>query len=83
MVNVQPRNSKLLDRARRIVAAAVPSSREQAGRLLEAAGLDVRVAILMGKTGLSQEAAAHLLERSGGRVSVALAEHARNETPNR
>jgi N-acetylmuramic acid 6-phosphate etherase len=81
MVNVQPRNAKLIDRARRIVAAAVPASPEQAGRLLEAASLDVRVAVVMGRTGLSREAAAALLERAGGRVSAALAEYRRRETP--
>lgn len=81
MVNVQPRNSKLIDRACRIIAAAVPVPREQAERLLEAAGLDVRVAVVMGRTGLSHQAAAGLLERAGGRVSAALAEYARAATP--
>ena len=38
MVNVQPRNAKLLDRARRIVAQAAGVSYERAGELLAAAG---------------------------------------------
>ena len=45
MVNVQPKNSKLLDRARRIVAQATGLSYEDAGRALEAAGNNVRSAI--------------------------------------
>jgi N-acetylmuramic acid 6-phosphate etherase len=47
MVNVQPKNSKLLDRARRIVATATGLSYEDAGKALEAAGNDVRTAIKM------------------------------------
>ncbi|HEY3840513.1 MAG TPA: N-acetylmuramic acid 6-phosphate etherase [Bryobacteraceae bacterium] len=46
MVNVQPKNSKLLDRARRIVAAATGLSYEEASTALEAAGNNVKAAIL-------------------------------------
>jgi N-acetylmuramic acid 6-phosphate etherase len=45
MVNVQPKNSKLLDRAKRIIGAATGVSYEEAGRMLAAAGNDVRAAI--------------------------------------
>lgn len=45
MVNVQPKNTKLLDRATRIVAAATGASYEQAGRMLAQAGNNVRAAI--------------------------------------
>jgi N-acetylmuramic acid 6-phosphate etherase len=45
MVNVQPRNSKLLDRAKRIIGAATGVSYEEAGRMLAAAGNNVRTAI--------------------------------------
>jgi N-acetylmuramic acid 6-phosphate etherase len=45
MVNVQPKNSKLLDRARRIVSAATGESYEDAALMLEQAGNNVRVAI--------------------------------------
>ena len=38
MVNVQPKNAKLADRARRIVAQAAGVTYERAGELLEAAG---------------------------------------------
>jgi N-acetylmuramic acid 6-phosphate etherase len=45
MVNVQPKNSKLLDRAKRIIGAATGVSYEEAGRMLAAAGNNVRAAI--------------------------------------
>ncbi len=45
MVNVQPKNSKLLDRSKRIIAEATGVSYEDAGRMLAAAGNDVRNAI--------------------------------------
>jgi len=45
MVNVQPKNSKLLDRARRIVSSATGASCEDAALMLEQAGNNVRKAI--------------------------------------
>lgn len=45
MVNVQPKNSKLLDRSKRIIAEATGVSYEEAGRMLAAAGNNVRDAI--------------------------------------
>jgi len=74
MVNVQPKNSKLLDRARRIVAQAGEVSHERAGALLEAAGNDVRTAIVMAKTNLDRDGARQRLAAAHGRISVALGE---------
>jgi N-acetylmuramic acid 6-phosphate etherase len=48
MVNVQPKNSKLLDRARRIIAQAAGVSYERAGELLAEAGGNVPAAIRKG-----------------------------------
>lgn len=45
MVNVQPKNAKLLERAKRIIAEVTGISYEEAGRRLSEAGGDVRVAI--------------------------------------
>jgi N-acetylmuramic acid 6-phosphate etherase len=45
MVNVQPKNSKLLDRSKRIISAATGVSYEEAGRMLADAGNSVRDAI--------------------------------------
>ena len=72
MVNVQPTNTKLMDRARRIVAQATGVSPEGAAQLLADAGGQVRTAIVMERKHISREAADELLARSGGRVSQAL-----------
>jgi N-acetylmuramic acid 6-phosphate etherase len=45
MVNVQPKNSKLLDRAKRIVSAATGVSYDDAGCLLADSGNNVQAAI--------------------------------------
>jgi N-acetylmuramic acid 6-phosphate etherase len=72
MVNVQPKNSKLADRARRIIAEASGVTYERAGELLEAAGGSVRTAIVMSRLGLDRASAEARLAQAGGRVSEAL-----------
>ncbi len=72
MVNVQPKNTKLVDRARRIVAQAAGVSYERAGDLLEAAGHSVRAAILMARAGVDRAEAERRLAAAGGRISEAL-----------
>jgi len=72
MVNVQPKNSKLRDRARRIVAKAAEVSDARAKELLAAAGDSVRVAIVMSRAGVDRAAAERLLNDVGGRVAAAL-----------
>jgi N-acetylmuramic acid 6-phosphate etherase len=69
MVNVQPTNYKLVDRATRIVAQAAGLDYERAGQELARAGNNVRVAIIMAKTGASREEAEHRLAAAGGSVS--------------
>jgi len=73
MVNVQPRNAKLADRARRIIAAVAEVSQERAGELLERSGGSVAVAIMMSRKGCAREEAERRLAEAGGRVSQALA----------
>jgi N-acetylmuramic acid 6-phosphate etherase len=72
MVNVQPTNEKLLDRARRIVAEACGVSYEDAAALLEAAGRDVKTAIVMRQAGVGREAARERLRAARGRVAEAI-----------
>ena len=72
MVNVQPKNSKLIDRARRIVARAAGVTYDAAGELLAEAGNSVRAAIVMGKMGVDRETAERRLASAGGHVSQAL-----------
>ena len=72
MVNVQPTNAKLEDRARRIIrqAAGVPEGR--AAELLEQSGRSVRTAIVMEKKNLTRDQADQLLTSSKGSVREAL-----------
>jgi N-acetylmuramic acid 6-phosphate etherase len=72
MVNVQPKNAKLRDRAERIVAEAVPLDSEIAAELLDRSGNDVRRAIVMGRLHVTREQAERLLSAAGGRLSEAL-----------
>src|SRR5580698_3088218 len=50
MVNVQPKNSKLHDRSKRIISEATGVSHEDAGRMLTEAGNSVRAAIELWET---------------------------------
>src|SRR5579872_5886475 len=72
MVNVQPKNSKLEDRARRIIAQAAEVSYERAGELLHQAGENVKVAIVMARLHLDRKAAEAKLAATGGRIAEAL-----------
>jgi len=72
MVNVQPKNTKLLDRARRIVAQTTGVSYERAGELLAEAGSNVRTAIVMARAGIGREEAERRLAAAGGRIARAL-----------
>jgi N-acetylmuramic acid 6-phosphate etherase len=71
MVNVQPTNSKLVDRARRIVARIADVSYGQASQLLSDGG-SVRAAIVMHKCKVGRAEAEALLAASGGRLREAL-----------
>jgi N-acetylmuramic acid 6-phosphate etherase len=72
MVNVQAKNSKLADRARRIIARAAGISYEKADEALGAAGNSVRTAIVMARTCVSREDAERRLAAARGRISEAL-----------
>jgi N-acetylmuramic acid 6-phosphate etherase len=71
MVNVQPTNSKLTDRARRIIASIAGVSYEQASLLLAEAG-SVRTAVLMHQCKLTKAQAEARLAAAKGRLRVAL-----------
>jgi N-acetylmuramic acid 6-phosphate etherase len=73
MVNVQPTNEKLVDRARRIIVKVAGVSYEEAARLLNAAG-SVRTAIVMHKCGLLRSQAEAKLTGANGRLRIALGE---------
>jgi N-acetylmuramic acid 6-phosphate etherase len=71
MVNVQPTNEKLKDRAIRIIAAATGVDEDQAEALLTQAGT-VRVAIVMQQLSIPREQAMQRLDAAHGRLRVAL-----------
>ena len=72
MVNVQPGNRKLRDRARRIIERVTGVSAQRAAELLDLSGNDVRVAIVMDNKGVGREDAKRLLAAAGGRLGEAL-----------
>jgi N-acetylmuramic acid 6-phosphate etherase len=72
MVNVQPTNKKLEDRARRIIEQAAEVSEERAAELLEQSGRSVRTAIVMEKKKVSREEAEARLRHVRGKIREAL-----------
>jgi N-acetylmuramic acid 6-phosphate etherase len=72
MVNVAPTNTKLEDRARRIIQQVTNAGPTRAAELLEISGRNVRTAIIMEKKGLSRAAAEQLLASHNGRLRAAL-----------
>ncbi|MEO6983437.1 MAG: N-acetylmuramic acid 6-phosphate etherase [Edaphobacter sp.] len=71
MVNVQPTNAKLVDRAHRIIMAATGVDQPTAARLLSEAGT-VKTAIAMQKLSLSREAADARLNAAKGSLTALL-----------
>ncbi|HEX4772067.1 MAG TPA: N-acetylmuramic acid 6-phosphate etherase [Bryobacteraceae bacterium] len=71
MVNVQPTNSKLEDRARRIIAEITGLPYDEAARLLNESGA-VRTAIVMHERKLSRAEAEDLLRQHRGKLRDAL-----------
>lgn len=72
MSNLRATNEKLRRRARAILADETGISAEEAARVFEAAGEDLRVALLMARSSLSRSDAERLLETHMGSVRRAL-----------
>ena len=72
MVTVRPTNAKLVDRAQRIVMDAAGCDRATAEQVLEAAGMDVKTAIVMQCLGLKRAEAEAKLAAAKGVLRVAL-----------
>lgn len=73
MVDVQPTNEKLRYRAIRIVAMATGLEETEATVLLDRAGSDPKVAIVMALADIEVEGARERIQASGGRVRDAIA----------
>ena len=72
MVDLKPTSSKLVDRARRIIADICGVGEEEAASLLSEAGGDLKAAVVMKLAGLSPGESAELLAQSGGSLKKAL-----------
>lgn len=72
MTNVQPRNVKLRARAERILAAEADLDDHSAAATLDAAGGDLRVALVMSKSGCDRETAQTALKESRWVVTEAI-----------
>ncbi|HEY3258445.1 MAG TPA: N-acetylmuramic acid 6-phosphate etherase [Gemmatimonadaceae bacterium] len=72
MVDLKATNNKLKDRSERIVVEVCGVSREEARKLLQAAGKSVKTAIVMQKLGVSRAQAEEALARAGGVIRLAI-----------
>ncbi|MEB3205774.1 MAG: N-acetylmuramic acid 6-phosphate etherase [Vampirovibrionales bacterium] len=72
MVDVQPLNAKLRQRAKRIVSGLAAVSMEEAQALLQQSGWAVKPAVVMGALGCSLEEAQARLHQAAGKLKVAL-----------
>ncbi len=68
MVDVRPTNSKLVDRARRIIMQVAGVDDAEAARLLDASGSEVKTAIVMARRGVSPDEARALLRAADGHL---------------
>lgn len=72
MVDLRPVNAKLVDRAQRILAEVAEMKPDRALDTLRAAGMDLKVAIVMALSGGTADGARELLEEVGGHVAEAI-----------
>lgn len=72
MVDLQPKNEKLIDRLVRIVMHALQFDKQEADECLIKSGYNPKVAIVMKKTGVQREEAEKLLLEHEGFVSKAI-----------
>ena len=75
MVDLRATNTKLADRARRIVRAATNLTENESERLLKDSGGEVKTAIVRHYTGFSSQDARQLLSASQGHLKSALKSH--------
>jgi N-acetylmuramic acid 6-phosphate etherase len=74
MVDVRPNSAKLVERGKGIVMMLTGLSYEEASRVYEAAGRDVKKAVVMQRRGVDAANAQRLLAEAGGFLARALGE---------
>jgi N-acetylmuramic acid 6-phosphate etherase len=74
MVNVQPKNEKLVDRAQRIIMVVARVDRREAARAFESSGRDVRTAAVMARLNVGRDEAVEKLAAAGGRLRAVFGE---------
>ncbi len=72
MVDVQPTNKKLMERAKQIIMESSGCPYEEAAHFLEASGNNVKIAICMALTGLPRGECEEILSRNEGNISKAI-----------
>jgi N-acetylmuramic acid 6-phosphate etherase len=72
MIDVAVTNSKLRDRALRIISDLTELSRPEAEKLLELSGQRVKLALLMQWLGVDADTGEHLLDKHQGNLRAAL-----------
>jgi N-acetylmuramic acid 6-phosphate etherase len=72
MVDLRATNEKLVRRSHRLIRLVSGVGEEEARRLFEASGRDVKTAIFMGLTGTDREEAKRRLDAAGGVLRRAL-----------
>lgn len=75
MVDVQTNNEKLIERAKNIIVEATNISKEEASKYFEVADNNVKLAILLIKTGVSKEVGIELLDKNKGYLAKAIGEN--------
>lgn len=75
MVDLRATNAKLLDRAGRIVSALTGLDRIESLRLVQRAQGEVKVAVLMGRTGRDRAWCQRALDKADGRLDRVLTKH--------
>jgi len=80
MVDVRASNHKLIERCKQIVCEATGIERSQAEALLETTNYNVKLAILLEKTGLSLPQATQLLQQAEGYLHQAIDQVLQNQT---
>jgi N-acetylmuramic acid 6-phosphate etherase len=79
MSNLQAKNEKLVGRACAILTEETGIGAEDAARVFEQSGRDLRIALLMARLGVSGDDAAQMIESHGGSVRRAIDERVRDE----